>query len=253
MQRLLIILLFPMCCLGQSLKSNVDLLIEQKKFVKAQDTLQTILKIKPNDLEAIELLGDVFSNKKDWDQAIEQYEKLVELNSEVANYQYKYGGALGMKALTVNKLRALSYLGDMEEAFLKAAELDPTHIENLWALIRYYLHVPGILGGSKEKAWKYTDDLMALSPVDGYLAKGHFYEDEEDFEKAELYYEMAVKIGGSFNCYKHLYDLYLVFDNPQKALKTMESFYSSQGDERALQLIKQLCTEYNLTSKSLKD
>ena len=253
MRRLLITLLFPLCCLGQSLKSNVDQFIEKKQFIKAKDTLQTLLKVKPNDLEAIELLGDVYSNQKDWDQAIEQYEKLVELNSNEANYHYKYGGALGMKALSVNKLRALPYLGDMEEAFLKAAELDPTHIENLWALTRYYMHVPAIIGGSKQKAWKYTDELMAISPVDGYLAKGHFYEDDEDFEKAEIYYEKAIQIGGSYNCYKHLYDLYLVFENPQKALKTMENYYSSKGDERALQLIKQVCTEYNLTSSILKN
>ena len=87
MQRFLIVLLFPICCLGQSLKGNVDMLIEQKQFVKAQDTLQTILKSKPNNLEAIELLGDVYSNQEAWDQAIEQYEKLVELKNYVANYR----------------------------------------------------------------------------------------------------------------------------------------------------------------------
>lgn len=253
MQRFLIILLFPFCCLGQSLKSNIDLLIEQKQFVKAQDTLQTILKKKPDNLEAIELLGDVYSNQEAWDDAIEQYEKLVESNDNVANYHYKYGGAVSMKALSVNKLRAMAYLGDMEESFLKAAELDPNHVETRWALARYYMHVPSILGGSKEKAWQYTDELMKLSPVDGYLSKGHYFEDEGQFDKAELYYEMAVKQGGSFNCYKHLYDLYLVFDNPQKALKTMETYYSTQGDYKALKLIEQVCSEHNLTSKILKD
>ena len=189
MLRLLIFLLFPLCCLGQSLKATVDTWIEQKAFTKAQDTLQTILKKQPNNLEAVELLGDVYSNQEEWDEAIEQYEKLVEFKAEDANYHYKYGGALSMKALSVNKLRAMTYLGDMEEAFLKAAELDPKHVETRWALARYYMHVPGLFGGSKEKAWKYTDELMKLSPVDGYLAKGHYYEDEEEFDKAELYYK----------------------------------------------------------------
>ena len=252
MQRFLIVLLLPLCCYGQSLKGDVDLLIEQKQFAKAQDTLQKILKYKPKDLEAIELLGDVFSKQIDWDNAIAQYEKLVELKSDVANYQYKYGGALGMKALSVNKLKSIAYLGDMEDAFLKAAELDPNHIETRYALAKYYMHVPSILGGSKEKAWKYTDELMKLSPVDGYLSKGHYYEDEDDFEKAESYYKYAIKIGESFTCYQHLCDLYLKSKKPKKALEVMEEYYSKKRDKEALKVIKKITKEYGLTSQFLK-
>ena len=252
MQRFLIVLLLPLCCFGQSLKGNVNLLIEQKQFVKAQDTLQKILKNRPNNLEAIELLGDVYCNQVDWDNAIEQYEKLLELKSDVANYQYKYGGALGMKALSVNKLKAIVYLGDMEDAFLKAADLDPNHIETRWALARFYMHVPGILGGSKDKAWKYTDELMKLSPVDGYLSKGHYYEDEDEFEKAESYYKHAIKIGESFTCYQHLSDLYLKFKKPEQALKAMETYYEKKKDKAALEVIETITKEHGLTSRFLK-
>ena len=34
-----------------------------------------------------------------------------------------------MKALEVNKFKAFGIIGDVKEAFLKAAELDPEHID----------------------------------------------------------------------------------------------------------------------------
>lgn len=240
MQRFLIVLLFPLGCLGQTMKGDVELLMRNKQFSKAEDTLRAILKSKPNDLEALELLGDVYSNQSAWDQAIAHYKKLVELNSEVANYQYKYGGALGMKALSVNKLRAMAYLGAMEAAFLNAAKLDPHHVEARWALLRYHLHVPGILGGSKAKAWEYTNELMKISPVDGYLSKGHFHEDDQDFGKAEFYYKQAIQLGGSLTCYQQLVDLYLVSGQKQKAISLLKAGYSKLGKEELLKQLKEL-------------
>ncbi len=53
---------------------------------------------------------------------------------------------MGMKALSVSKLRALTYIGDIRAHFEKAATLDPHHIEVRWALVEYYIQLPGILG-----------------------------------------------------------------------------------------------------------
>lgn len=233
-------LFFHLVGFGQSLKANIDQWLEQKQFTKAEDTLQELMKKQPKNLEVIELLGDVYSNQKDWDKAIAQYEKLTELHGGEANYHYKYGGALSMKALSVSKLRAIGYLDDMEDAFLKAAELDSKHIEARWALARYYLHVPGLFGGDMEKAWQYTDELMSLSPVDGYLSKGHYYEDEEAFDKAESYYKQAILIGGSLTCYQHLIDLYLLSDQKNKALDTLKEAYEKLKKEELLEQIKEL-------------
>ncbi len=81
-----------------------------------------------------------------------------------------------MKAFTVSKLSALTMIGDIKGAFLKAAKLDPKHIDTRWALVEFYVQLPGILGGSIKKSLKYADQLQQLSVVDGYLAKGYIYE-----------------------------------------------------------------------------
>ena len=176
----------------------------------------------PKNNKAIELFGDAYGYQKKWDEAIEQYKLLTLQQPDVANYFYKYGGALSQKAISVNKLRAISYLDDIETAFLQALKLNPNHIESHWALARYYMHVPGLLGGSETKAMQHVEALLKISPVDGYLAKGHYYEDEKEFEKSEIYYRKAIAIGGSQVCYQHLIDLFKLQKQYKKAIVVLD-------------------------------
>ncbi len=73
-------------------------------------------------------------------------------------------------------------IGDIEDSFKKAAELDPNHINVRWALVEYYMKLPAIFGGSKNMALKYAYQLEQLSKVDGYLAKGYIFEYDEEPE-----------------------------------------------------------------------
>ena len=92
---------------------------------------------------------------------------------------------MGMKAKSVNKFKALGMIDDIENSFLKAAELDKKHIETRWALVMLYIELPGIVGGSEKKALKYSDELMELSKVDGHLSKGYIDEYFNRYKKAE--------------------------------------------------------------------
>ena len=207
---------------GQSQLAEVDTLFHQKQYVKAEGIISDYLKNNPNDLAAIELLGDAYGFQKKWDEAIEAYEKLVEANPNNANYQYKHGGVLAMQALAVNKMRALPFINDAKKAFLKAAELDANHIEVRWALVELYMQLPGIIGGSKSKALKYANQLEQLSQVDGYLAKGYIYEYDDEPELAEKYYKLAVAYGGSIVCYNKLINFYEKENEVDKAIQFLE-------------------------------
>ena len=100
MKKFLWIFFISSICFSQSSIDKAKSHIAQKNFKKAQQEMVTFLSSNPNDKEAIELLGDAYGHQKKWDKAIEQYKKLTEKESNNANYQYKYGGALGMKALS---------------------------------------------------------------------------------------------------------------------------------------------------------
>ena len=222
MKRLLVFILLPMLSFGQSQHETINQLFDAKQFVKAEKVAEDLVNENSNDLKAIELLGDAYGHLKNWDKAIVEYKKLVNAKPNNANYHYKYGGVLGMKALSVSKFKAVGIIGDAKNAFLKAAELDPNHINTRWALVELYMQLPGIIGGSKKNALRYSDQLYNLSEVDGYLSKGYIYEYDKEFELAEHNYLKAVEVGGSVTCYQILIDLYNRFDKKEKAKTCLE-------------------------------
>src|SRR5690606_1424588 len=174
MKKYLYLLLFlPTLAFSQTTKDSITKLLSKKQYTEAEHTAYNYLKANPQDMQVKELLGDAYGYQKKWDQAISIYKQLVDYKKNNAEYQYKYGGAMGMKALAINKIEALSMVSDIREAFLKAAELDPKHTNTRWALVEFYMQIPGLLGGSQAKALKYADELYNLSKVDGYLAKGY--------------------------------------------------------------------------------
>lgn len=246
MNKVLLFFLFPLFVFGQIEFNDVSELFEKKAYILAQQKVEAYLIEHPDNLEAIELLGDAFGYQKKWDAAILNYKKLVDAYATNANYQYKYGGALGMKALSVNKFKALGIIGDVKEAFLKAAALDPEHIETRWALVELYMQLPGIIGGSKSKSLKYANELEVLSKVDGYLAKGYIYEYDNEPIQAEAYYKKAINVGGSLTCFNKLTHLYEKEKKPQKAINTIEQAQKKHQRNALHYQIGKVSAEYNI-------
>jgi len=246
MYRFFWILLITTIGFSQSAKENTITFIEKKQFKNAQNEMVAYLKSNPKDKDAIELLGDAYGHQKKWDEAIEQYELLIKMQPNSANYQYKYGGALGMKALSISKIRALGIIGNVKSAFLRAAELDPKHIDTRWALVELYVSLPGIVGGSFSKALKYADELENLSKVDGYLAKGYVYEYDEEPELAEKYYRLAIKVGGSITCYEKMTNFYEGQNQPDKAINNLEEGQKKLQRNAMYYQIGKVCADYNI-------
>lgn len=206
---LFFLLLFSQCLFSQTLFEKAEKLFKEKKYAEAKGLFESYLKSVPNHQKTIEYLGDIAGNMKKWDDAIGYYIKLKNQNPNSANYWFKYGAVLGMKAKSVSKMKALGMIDDIETAFLKAATLDKKHIETRWALVIFYIELPGIVGGSEKKATKYADELLAISKVDGYLAKGYIDIYYKRYKAAEGNLLKAHQIGRSPTTYAKLYDLYL--------------------------------------------
>ena len=199
-----------MLIFSQSDFDRGEKLFREEKFEQAQVLLEHVLVTQPSNLKAIEYLGDIAGHNKSWDKAIGYYKKLKQLKPTEANYYYKYGGVLGMKAKESSKFQALGMIGEIKESFEKAITLNPKHIEARWALVMIYIQLPGIVGGSETKAVKYSNELLKLSPVDGYLSKGQIEEYFKRYSLAEQQYKKAIaagstKVGGQMlaNLYKN--------------------------------------------------
>lgn len=229
-----------------SYQEALSLFIDNQ-FEAAEPLFKAHLESNPNDLKTIEYLGDIAGHKKQWDKAIDYYKSLVDAKEDNANYHYKYGGVMGMKALEVNKLKALTMIGDIKKAFKAAAKLDPNHIDVRWALVEFYIQLPGIIGGSEKTAITYADELENLSKVDGYLAKGYIAEYSKRPKEAETFYKKAIEAGGSVTCYQKLTNLYEnTTKEPQKAIANIEEAQTKHQRNGLHYQIGKVCAKYNL-------
>jgi len=219
-QILFAFLLFPIMIWSQSDFDKGKKLFEADKYEQAQSVFETYLAANPTHLKTIEYLGDIAAHDKSWDKAIGYYKNLKQLKPSEANYYYKYGGALGLKAREVNKFKALGMIGEIKESFEKAIVLNPKHIEARWALVMLYMKLPGIVGGSESKAVQYSNELLKLSPVDGYLSKGQIDEHFEKYASAEEQYKKAIAAGSTKTGSQMLANLYKnKMNQPEKAAK----------------------------------
>ena len=222
---LLLFMLWPILIWSQSNFEKAEKLFHAKKYEEAQVLFEGILKSKPSDIKTLEYLADITAHQKAWLKAAEYYKKLKELKPTEADYFYKYGGSLAMRAMEVNKFKALVLVDDMKQAFEKAIALNPRHIPARWALIELYLQLPGIVGGSESKALGYSNELMQFSPVDGYMSKGRIDEYFKRYTLAEKNYIKANEIGKSKITFQKLYNLYLnKLKDPKKAQELKRKF-----------------------------
>lgn len=230
-QIIVFFLFFPLMIWSQSSFDTAEKLFREDKFEQAQPLFEQFLKENPSNLKAIEYLGDIAGNYKSWDKAISYYKKLKQLKPSEANYYYKYGGALGMKAKEVSKFKALGMIDEVRGSFEKAIALNAKHIEARWALIELNLQLPGIVGGSQSKAIRYSNELLKVSPIDGYLSRGHIDEYFKRYTAAEQQYKKAIAISGSKTSYQMLANLYKnKMNEPEKAnaiLQKIKSLNSS--------------------------
>ena len=242
----ILILLFPIVTFGQSLITEVDGMLQNKQYSKAEEVLNTHINSHPNDTKVLELLGDTYAFQEKWNEAITVCKQLVEEDPSNANYHYKYGGVLGMKAINSNKFTAFFLVDNIEEELKLAANLDPKHIEARWALIDFYVQTPNLVGGSKANALKYAEELEKISTVDGYLSKGYIYEYNNEPYLAEQYYKMAIDAGGSVTCFQKLTTFYENQDRPKEAISNIEKANEKLNRNSLNYQLGKVCANYNL-------
>lgn len=235
-----------MFAVAQNNYQQAEEYFKQEKFSKAKPIFENFLKQNPRDKKTREYLGDIAGYGKDWDAAIVYYKSLVEDEETNANYHFKYGGTLGMKALAVSRIQAVVYIGDIKHHLERAAKLNSKHIEVRWALVEFYIQLPGIIGGSEKKAIEYANQLGAISKVDGYLANGYIAEYTDRPKDAERFYKKAIETGGSPHTYEKLSNLYEKNNQPKEAIViNSESLRKHKRNQLNYQIGK-IAAQYNL-------
>ncbi len=138
-------------------------------------------------------IADLAFYYKDWDTAIDFYEKVV-LNAPKGDSYFRLSVAAGRKSLEVSRFYSISYLGKTKSALLKALEFQPNNPLFLRTAIEVFYEIPYFLGGDKEFAKEKAALLYELDPVEGLMAKGYLNEKEENLVLAKFNYSKAIKL-----------------------------------------------------------
>jgi tetratricopeptide (TPR) repeat protein len=209
---------------GQSAFAKAEQLLASNKHKEAEVSFLKLHKDNPNDLKVIQKLGEIQGYYENYERAADWFKLLVNAQPNNAEFNYKYGAALGLLAQESSRFKAFGILDDVKTHLKKAAALDKNHIDARYALSQMYCELPGIVGGSISTSKMYADELLAISPIDGYYAYGFIHEYQKDYTDAERVYKKAVEEGGSVTAYRKLATLYekKIKDN-RAALAVLES------------------------------
>ena len=194
-----ILLVFLLIFNFQTQQHYIDSLIDNKQYMIAEKTIINSIKENPNNEILIKKLGDCYGFIKDWDNAIIQYQKLIELDSDNSVYNYKLGGTLAAKANETNRFKSLSLINKSKKYLLKSVKLDNRNKPAMWVLIQIYTELPQLLGGSKSLALQYANELEIISLIDGLFAKKYIYDFKNDHKMSNIYLNKIVENLDSFN------------------------------------------------------
>jgi tetratricopeptide (TPR) repeat protein len=199
----LLIFCFPILIFSQNVPDDFRILWKSKSYDELAPKLEQFIDLNPTNYEAIELLGDVYGRKYDWNNAALCYKKLVNTKPNVAHYHYKYGGVLGQKAKKSSKLKVFGLINQVKKSFSTAAALDPMHWKVRWAMVELYVQLPAFLGGSFNKALDYANELESISKINGYFAKAYIYQQKNDKNQSNIFIKKGVDLRQTISCLKH--------------------------------------------------
>ena len=166
------ILLFTIACTTYLFPQKVSL-----------DSLIQIHQNKPQDEKILIEIGELYAAEKKWDLAIDSYEKLVDLDSDNPDYLYRLGGTQAAYSEVVSKFRVLSLINTAKRNLIKSASLDVEHIYSRWALVQILTELPQILGGNKENALVYCNQIQNISFIHGLISYHYFYSFQNNQDK----------------------------------------------------------------------
>ena len=193
---------------------------ESASVLQNIEILEEILRTKKymqNDWSIYYLFGNAYNDKKEYDKAIEAFEKAIEINPKKDEAYYNMGNAYNDK-----------------KEYDKAIEINPKKDEA-------YYNMGNAYNDKKEydKAIEAFEKAIEINPKDAkaYYNMGYAYNDKKEYDKAIEAYKKAVKINPKdAYAYNNLFELYLTQNMPFD--EVLESKYKELFSEDINQFIK---------------
>ena len=213
-------------------------------FFKAKSVLEGILKKNDQNDEALYALAMVLSSMNHLDDAKAAAKKAIDLKNTVAEYHYALASVYIVESRTAGIFRLPSIAGNMKKELEAAQSLDPNHTRTMVAMAMYYVNVPGIIGGDKNKAIELANRLITLDEKQGRILLCQLFISTKEYVKATEEANNLIKLdekqGRIFlsQIYSKLEDNEKAIAEVSKIIKIDEytgrsmliAFYEEQGD-----------------------
>lgn len=229
MRRLLIAALFaiPASSGAQSTSDGVAL-FEARRYAEARTAFEAVAKSDANDARAAYYLGRIALVDGDAGKAQHWLERAVKLDGSNASYHHWLGRAYSREALRAGKFRQMKLAGRIRDEFKAAVALDPNDVEARSDLMQYYLVVPGVMGGSEDRAREQAAEIRKRNAFRGHLAEGAIAERKKDGAGAEREFTAATT----------------AFPDSLQGSYVLASYYSRRNDwERAFAICDRLISQ----------
>ena len=137
--------------------------------------------------------GKAAMKRGDADQAAKLFEQAVAMKPNVAEYHYQLGTAYGAQAQKAGMFGGFSLAKKTKGEFERAVALDPNYLQARLALVDFYSIVPGIAGGSDEKALEQAAEIKKHDALEGHRALGRVYVRQKKIDLARKEFVDAVR------------------------------------------------------------
>jgi tetratricopeptide (TPR) repeat protein len=181
---------------------------------EAINSLNQTIRTDPNNAEAYSILCRVYYLIDNWEQAISNGERAVQLNPQAASYHLWLGRAYGRKAEQTNLVMAFVLARRVVREFERAHQLDPGNWPIRRDLAEFYVLAPSVVGGGEYKAVQLADNAQATDPVGASLIRAMIASKRKDWAEAERQYKEAVANSGG--AAGQWLDLALVYRNSKR-------------------------------------
>jgi tetratricopeptide (TPR) repeat protein len=147
-----------------------------------------------NNAAGFNELGRVYYALEDWDNAVRNCERAVQIEPRNALYQLWLGRSYGEKASVASPLLAFPLARKTVAAFTIAHALDRQNMAIAHDLAEYYAEAPLIVGGGTGKALALAAELAPAHPSDAAWVRAMVSSNNGHFEEAEREYAEEIRL-----------------------------------------------------------
>jgi tetratricopeptide (TPR) repeat protein len=167
-------------------------LFDAGEYVAARAELDAAIRHNAQDATALYYMGRVALQQNHSGEAVDWLEKAIAVDDDNAQYHLWLGSALGEEAQRASRFRQPFLARRVRTEFERAVALDPRSVLAHIGLLQVYGLLPGVMGGSMEKAHRQAAVLAGLSPLYGHLGAGFLAQREKNNALAEREYEAGI-------------------------------------------------------------